>query len=140
MSDSLSAEFPSSPDLDEIRERFTAAFVKGRFFPEGHECSPYVRLANDVQPLLREVERLQALIAEREEIGTLEHAKQHISCGVVIASKDAEVERLRDENEQLRVTLMRVEEMASRSQMADSAFRAGAWAEAVAALDRAKAS
>jgi hypothetical protein len=64
MSDSLSAEFPSSPDLDEIRERFTAAFVQGRFFPEGHECSPYVRLANDVQPLLREVERLRAALTQ----------------------------------------------------------------------------
>lgn len=68
MSDSLSAEFPSPPDLDEIRERFTAAFVQGRFFPEGHECSPYVRLANDVQPLLREVERLRAGLRHIREV------------------------------------------------------------------------
>jgi uncharacterized small protein (DUF1192 family) len=54
--------------------------------------------------LRAEVERLQALIAEREEIGTLEHAKQHISCGVVIASKDAEVERLRAEKERYDLT------------------------------------
>jgi hypothetical protein len=78
MSDSLSAEFPSSPDLDEIRERFTAAFVQGRFFPEGHECSPYVRLANDVQPLLREIERLRAsewsLLAELWAIADLRTA------------------------------------------------------------------
>lgn len=41
-----------------------------------------------------QIEWLEKLVVEREDVGTLEHARQHISCGVVIASKDEQIERL----------------------------------------------
>jgi hypothetical protein len=59
-SEEPSLTFPEPIDLAAIEERFSEAFVAGRWFPEGHECQPYVRLANDVQPLLREVKELRA--------------------------------------------------------------------------------
>lgn len=41
-----------------------------------------------------QIERLEKLVAEREDVGTLEHARQHIGCGLVITSKDEQIERL----------------------------------------------
>jgi hypothetical protein len=72
-SEEPSLTFPEPIDLAAIEERFSEAFVAGRWFPEGHECQPYVRLANDVQPLLREVKELRGLYAE---VGRLRAALQ----------------------------------------------------------------
>jgi hypothetical protein len=75
MSDKLPMQFPPPIDVREIEERWSKLFVQGRFFAEGHECSPYVRLANDVQPLLREVARLNT---ENERLrAALQEIVQH---------------------------------------------------------------
>jgi len=63
-------KFPPPIDLEAIRAQFSELFARGKWFPNGHECGPYVALANQVQPLLRHVDELRAenerLQAERQ--------------------------------------------------------------------------
>jgi outer membrane murein-binding lipoprotein Lpp len=54
-------------DLEAIKQRQTAAFLKGRFLPSGHEFADLMEISNDSYELVAEVERLQAELAALQE-------------------------------------------------------------------------
>lgn len=77
--------------VEQIRHRLELA---DRWSRRGSE--PWLdQYRHDVRLLVTQLAERDALLAEIDEVGTLEHARRHIGCGTIITAKDAEIEAMR---------------------------------------------